>query len=88
MPDREHRVREIAHRLWEQEGRPFDQDKRHWAAAERIVDAEEGTGGALPLNLPREQAQTARPAGTSKRPAPRRAGKRTAAGPNAGVISH
>ena len=40
MPDREQRVREIAHRLWEEEGRPHDQDKRHWHAAERMVDAE------------------------------------------------
>jgi Protein of unknown function (DUF2934) len=76
MPDREHRVREVAHRLWEEEGRPFDQDKRHWAAAERIVDAE---ASASP-------ASTARPA--SKRPAPRRTAKRTTAGSTAGVTSH
>ena len=82
MPDREHRVREIAHRLWEEEGRPFDQDKRHWAAAERIDDTQETA------ELPREQTQTARPAGTSKRPAQRRAAKRTTAGTNAGVTSH
>jgi len=82
MSDREHRVREIAHRLWEEEGRPFDQDKRHWAAAERIVDTEESAGVA------RAQAQTARPAGTSKRPAQRRSAKRASAGANAGVTSH
>ena len=82
MPDREHRVREIAHRLWEEEGRPFDQDKRHWTAAERIVDAERSTSAA---SLPREQAQTAKPAATSKQ---RRAAKRTTAGSSAGVTSH
>ena len=86
MPDREHRVREIAHRLWEQEGRPFDQDKRHWAAAERMVDTEESAGAASASEVAREQAP--RPAGTSKRPAQRRAAKRTAAAPNAGVTSH
>ena len=40
MLDREQRVREIAHRLWEEEGRPTDHEKRHWAAAERIFDSE------------------------------------------------
>ena len=82
MPDREHRVREIAHRLWEEEGRPFDQDKRHWAAAERMFDAEESTRAAP--DLPREQA---RPAGTSKRAPARRPAKRAADRP-AGATSH
>jgi hypothetical protein len=35
LDDREQRIREIAHRLWEEEGRPPDQEKRHWEAAER-----------------------------------------------------
>ncbi len=39
MLDRDQCVREIAHRLWEEEGRPSDQEKRHWATAERIFDA-------------------------------------------------
>jgi hypothetical protein len=82
MPDREHRVREVAHRLWEEDGRPCDQDKRHWATAERIVDAEESARAAS--DLLREQA---RPAGTSKRAPARRPAKK-AAGPTAGATSH
>lgn len=34
---REQRIREIAHRLWEQEGRPSGQEQRHWEMAEAIV---------------------------------------------------
>jgi len=34
---REQRVREIAYRLWEQEGRPSGQDRRHWEMAEAIA---------------------------------------------------
>src|SRR6266571_4025895 len=41
MTNRGQRIRELAHPLWEQEGRPRDQEKRHWEMAERIVDAEE-----------------------------------------------
>ena len=77
MPDREHRVREIAHWLWEQEGRPSDQDKRHWTAAEQIVDAQERT----------PDAPTARDQAKAKRAPARRAGKRTAAGPHAGTTT-
>ena len=81
MPDREHRVREIAHRLWEEEGRPFHQDKRHWAAAERMLDAEETARAAS------HPAPEAKPAGTSKRPTPRRSAKRPG-GASAGATSH
>ena len=34
---REQRIREIAHRIWEQEGRPSGQEQRHWEMAEAIV---------------------------------------------------
>jgi hypothetical protein len=37
---REERVRQIAHSLWEREGRPEGRAEEHWFAACRIVDAE------------------------------------------------
>ncbi|WP_245392631.1 DUF2934 domain-containing protein [Salinicola halimionae] len=40
MTGREQRVRMLAYRLWESEGRPEDQEARHWEMAERIVEAE------------------------------------------------
>jgi hypothetical protein len=69
MSDREHRVREIAHRLWEEEGRPADQDKRHWATAERMFDTQERASSAG------RDAQN--PVGTGKRRAARTSTKRT-----------
>jgi Protein of unknown function (DUF2934) len=76
MSEREHQVREIAHRLWEQEGRPADQEKRHWATAERMFDAQERTSRAgSDAKLPAENA-------TGTRRAARRSAKRTTAGPH------
>lgn len=40
MTSREQRVRMLAYRLWESEGRPEGQEARHWEMAERIVEAE------------------------------------------------
>lgn len=34
------RIRELAREVWEAEGRPDGQAARHWAMAERLVDAE------------------------------------------------
>ncbi|PBJ84336.1 DUF2934 domain-containing protein [Lysobacteraceae bacterium NML93-0399] len=34
------RIRELAREIWEAEGRPDGQATRHWAMAERLVDAE------------------------------------------------
>jgi hypothetical protein len=39
--DREQRIREIAYRLWEEEGRPEGGAERHWFAAEAVFNAEE-----------------------------------------------
>ena len=33
MEDREQRIRNIAHRFWEEEGRPAGQEERHWRMA-------------------------------------------------------
>jgi hypothetical protein len=41
MKDRDSRIRERAHRMWESEGRPEHQEKRHWEAAERAIDDED-----------------------------------------------
>ena len=71
MADREQQVREIAHRLWEEEGRPSDQEKRHWATAERMFDAE------ADAKRPREESAV----GTGKRRAARKGASQAPAGP-------
>ncbi len=37
---REQRIQQLAHEIWEAEGRPDGQSARHWAMAERLADAE------------------------------------------------
>jgi hypothetical protein len=39
--NREERIRQMAHRIWESEGRPQGQEARHWHMAERLVEASE-----------------------------------------------
>ncbi len=38
---RQERLRQLAQEIWEAEGRPDGHAARHWAMAERLVDAEE-----------------------------------------------
>lgn len=38
--EREARIRELAREIWEAEGRPDGAELRHWAMAQRLVDAE------------------------------------------------
>ncbi len=40
MTDKERRIREVAHRIWEDEGPPADQAERHWEMAQRVVEAD------------------------------------------------
>jgi hypothetical protein len=44
---RERRVRERAHAIWEEEGRPEGRERQHWREAERQVAAE-GAGNGQP----------------------------------------
>jgi hypothetical protein len=46
MPDNdsEKRTREVAHAIWEQEGRPEGRAERHWRMAEIAVEAVEPSG--------------------------------------------
>ncbi|WP_227370226.1 DUF2934 domain-containing protein [Halomonas sp. M20] len=44
MTDDEPRVRQLAYRIWESEGRPDGQQQRHWDMALKIVRAEQDAG--------------------------------------------
>jgi hypothetical protein len=46
MQNRESRIRERAHRIWESEGRPDHQGERHWKAAEQAIDEEDRAASA------------------------------------------
>ncbi len=48
MSDREQKIRERAHAIWEAEGRPEGRESEHWERAMRDVDAgDHGSPGAL-----------------------------------------
>jgi hypothetical protein len=44
MDNREERIRQKAHELWEQAGRPQDRAEDHWSEAERLIDREDHKG--------------------------------------------
>lgn len=44
MEERERKIQERAHRIWEEAGRPEGRAEEQWQAAVREVDAEEGQG--------------------------------------------
>ena len=44
MADDEQRIRQLAYRIWESEGRPDGQEQRHWEMARKIVAAERESG--------------------------------------------
>ena len=58
--EREQRIRERAHALWEREGRPEGRNEEHWAQACREVDMEEYAPGiGTPENVtPGEAARS------------------------------
>jgi len=41
MDDNEQRIREVAFRLWEQEGYPDGQSERHWHMAREMIEQED-----------------------------------------------
>jgi hypothetical protein len=57
---RDQRIREIAHRMWEEEGRPHDQSERHWEMARQVIEEEEQERrrGAAGADTPRKSATT------------------------------
>lgn len=41
MTERERRIRDRAHQMWERDGRPTGQDDHYWFKAEQEIDAED-----------------------------------------------
>jgi Protein of unknown function (DUF2934) len=56
---REERIREKAHALWDQEGRPDGQHSRHWEDAEKLVNEADsiaaGESSKDPTHQPRNR---------------------------------
>ena len=46
--DRQHRIRQRAHAIWESHGRPHGADREHWEQATREIDAEDAAAKKKP----------------------------------------
>ena len=66
MSDKERRIREAAYRVWEAEGRPDGQERRHWANAAQQIDAED-SAPAQPAPASDESAMRTEPASPTVR---------------------
>jgi hypothetical protein len=78
--DRQHRIRQRAHAIWESHGRPHGADRDHWDQATREIDAEDASASRKPARA----AATAKPKVAAKTPAAKKpAAKKPAAKPKA-----
>jgi hypothetical protein len=50
MADTEQRIRERAHQIWEEEGRPEGRERDHWERARFLVGLEDNAGAGLEPN--------------------------------------
>lgn len=68
--DRQHRIRQRAHAIWESHGRPHGHDRDHWDQATREIEAEEAKARkpmrAATVSKPKAPAKAKAPA--SKKP--------------------
>ena len=64
MADTEQRIRERAHRIWEEEGRPHGREQEHWDRARFLVGLEDNADAGLepnPMVEDREKGWTTPP---------------------------
>ena len=59
--DRIQRVRERAHRVWEEAGRQLGTDAEHWAQAEREIEAEDASDEPAPAAAKPKASRQAKP---------------------------
>jgi hypothetical protein len=54
--DRQERIRNRAHQIWQEEGHPAGQDERHWHQAAADIDREDATGKSSAAKKPSKKA--------------------------------
>ena len=75
MSTEDKRIRELAHQIWESEGKPHGQDARHWEMARKLAEAEALTPSkpkAKPKAPPKPKPAAAKPAAEKKPKPPRK----------------
>ena len=80
MSTEDKRIRELAHQIWESEGKPHGEDARHWEMARKLAEAEALTPSkpkpAAKSKTPPKPAAKAKPAApAASKPAPAAAKK-------------
>ena len=60
--DRQHRIRQRAHAIWESHGRPHGADREHWDQATKEIDAEDAAAKKEPVRA----AAVAKPKAAAK----------------------
>jgi hypothetical protein len=79
--DRQHRIRQRAHAIWESHGRPHGNDRDHWDQATREIDAEDAAAKKKPARaaaVPKPKA-AAKPAAAPKASAAKKPAAKTKA---------
>jgi len=77
MSTEDKRIRELAHQIWESEGKPHGEDARHWEMARKLAEAEaltpsktpKAAAKAKPKAKPAASAAAKPPAPAAKKPA-------------------
>ncbi|TPK81133.1 DUF2934 domain-containing protein [Mesorhizobium sp. B2-4-12] len=54
--DRQERIRNRAHKIWQEEGQPAGQHERHWHQATADIDREDATGTSSAAKKPAKKA--------------------------------
>ncbi|QOQ77472.1 DUF2934 domain-containing protein [Pseudomonas poae] len=75
MSTEDKRIRELAHQIWESEGKPHGEDARHWEMARKLAEAEALTPSkskpaAKPKTAPKPAPKAKPPAPAASKPAP------------------
>ncbi len=67
--DRQHRIRQRAHAIWESHGHPHGSDREHWEQATREIDAEDAAAKKKPAPAAAKPKAVAAPKVAPKAPA-------------------
>ncbi|MDQ0667761.1 DUF2934 domain-containing protein [Pseudomonas sp. W2I6] len=68
MSTEDKRIRELAHQIWESEGKPHGEDARHWEMARKLAEAEALTPSKAPKAAAKAKPK-AKPATAAPKPA-------------------
>ncbi|MBK5438016.1 DUF2934 domain-containing protein [Pseudomonas sp. TH32] len=69
MSTEDKRIRELAHQIWESEGKPHGEDARHWEMARKLAEAEALTPSKTPKAAAKAKPKAKPAAAAAAKPA-------------------